>query len=148
MNRKHPQIKQAALTALVAPAVFLAACGDSDAAANAETLYDANAIFVESTQCKDGITDALAEHDLGVTRVKDKADSTLSVEITDQGRNMDEVPEFGGIGHKAAYSATLTGDGDKVLFSTTGEEGSTTFEEMCEDIGDEIASRIEERRRS
>ncbi len=146
MKRKHAYINSKSLAVLAAPVVLLVACGATNASSDAKTLQEANAIFVQGEQCKGGITDALAEHDLGVTNVPEEADSTLNVAITPQGRNMDELPEFGGVGHKASYSATLTGAGDKVLFSTTGEEGSTTFDEMCEDIGDEIASRLEQRR--
>lgn len=146
--KTHTGINRNALAAILAPAVLLVACGASDASAEAKTLSETNAIFVQGEKCVEGVTAALAERNIGVTSSREKANATLKLDIASQGRNLDEVPEFGGFGHKAAYSATLTGAEEKILFSTAGDEGSTTHNEMCEDIGDEIASRLKDRMNS
>lgn len=146
MKNLKAQFNLAGLLSLIAPMALLVACGTSNASPQAETLRDANAIFVEGNQCAANITEALAESDLGVTTRAEDADSTLKVSVNNDGRNLDELPEFGGIGHKAAYSASLIGAEGIVLFSTTGDEGSISYDEMCEDIGDEIAERMKERR--
>ena len=146
MKTVKAQFNLAKLAILAAPAALLVACGTSDASDQAATLHQANAVYVSSNQCQSSITNAMADHDLGVTSDSSVADSTLQVSIESQGRNLDEIPEFGGFGHKATYTATLIGAEGAALFSTTGEEGSTTFDELCEDIGDEIAERMQERR--
>lgn len=137
------------LTALfAAPVLAMSACEGSKAEAGAKTVAGVTSIFVESESCRAGIQSALAERGLGVTQAAEKADSRLEVNIVSEGRNLDDIPEFGGFGSKASYNATLYGDGDSVLFSTAGEEGSTTYEELCEDIGDEVAERIQNKKQA
>lgn len=134
------------LLSLLAGGLLLTACEGNKAEARASSLAEVTSIHVEAKSCRSGIQQALAERGLGVTQAAEKADSRLQVKVVSEGRNLDEIPEFGGFGSKASYNATLYGADDSVLFSTAGEEGSTTYEELCEDIGDEVAERIQDKR--
>ena len=145
MSKKTIRGQRSVLTAFLG---LVAACGFSVFAASASQVATVNSIYVESNQCLEGLRGALIERNIGVTDKVEASDAIMKVEITPQGRNLDEIPEFGGIGSKASYSASLYGSLGKVLFSTVGEEGSTTEMEMCEDIGDEIAERLLEQRNS
>lgn len=132
---------------IAAATLTLGACGNSGAGNNIpDSLSEVTSIHVQANSCNEGIREALAEHEIGVTSKPDDANATMEVTITSEGRNLDDIPEFGGIGSKAGYNATLRNEEGKVLFSTAGDEGSVAYDELCEDIGDEIASRIEESR--
>ncbi|MDX1495935.1 MAG: hypothetical protein R3352_00115 [Salinisphaeraceae bacterium] len=133
------------ISALTLP-MLITACDPKGAEARANTVAEVSTVQLKANNCEHGVQEALAERNMGVVSEADKADAVLEINVKTNGRNLDEVPEFGGFGNKASYSATLYGVDDEVIFSTAGEEGSITFDEMCEDIGDEIAERIQDRK--
>ncbi|GEM_PF-1884976 len=97
---------------------------------------------LQTNDCPAGIAKALREHGFAVLEENQQADARLDVTVTRTGRNLDQVPEFGGFGAKATFSAKVIGADDAVLFTTSGKEGSLTSEEMCEDLGDELAEKL------
>lgn len=130
-------------------AVFATGCdqfgiGDEDAepTGTATSISEVHTVFVSANDCTAGIRNGLGERGFGAVGTAADADGVLTVTIEDRGRNMDQIPEFGGFGSKAGYSASLTGAEGKSLFATSGDEGSVTHKEMCQDIGDEIGERL------
>lgn len=111
----------------------------------AKSLADVSVIRVKANNCSGGIRSALSGRGFSVTTSDGKVDAVLDVNVTTKGRNLDKIPSFGGVGNKASYSANLRGAGDKVLFSTAGSEGSINMDELCGDIGDNIADRLKGR---
>jgi hypothetical protein len=114
----------------------------NDVDASARSLRQVKVILLESDSCREGITAGLGERGYSVTTEPGRVDAVLDVDVKTTGRNLDNLPEFGGIGKKASYSATLRGTHDKVLFSTSGSEGSINKAELCGDIGDDIGDRL------
>lgn len=134
------------LVLLFSISLLITACEGGEAQARADSVAGVVNIHVQAESCRDGIQAALAERGLGVAETAGQADAILEVKIVSEGRNLQDIPEFGGFGSKASYNAKLYGADDSVLFSTVGEEGSLTYVELCEDIGDELADRIKEKK--
>lgn len=130
--------------------LILSACDQTDflppsdvsAMGVAKTLPAVHSVFVSANECDAGIRSGMSEFGYHSVSRPDEVDAVLVVNVETKGRNLDQIPEFGGFGSKAVYSAKLYGAGGKTLFTTSGKEGSITRNEMCEDIGDEIAERM------
>jgi hypothetical protein len=118
---------------------------DGATGATAESMGQVRVVQLNSESCRSGISAGLGERGFSTTS-SGKVDAILDVNIDHSGRNLDNIPSFGGVGNKASYSATLRGAGGKVLFSTSGNEGSVNMEELCQDIGDEIGGRMKDRK--
>ncbi len=125
-------------------ALALAACGSEskNADTRATHISKVRTLHLTSNDCPAGIRKALQEHGYALLAEDQPADAALKVTVTRTGRNLQSVPEFGGFGSKANYTAEVVGAENKILFSTAGKEGSITSKEMCEDIGDEIAEKL------
>lgn len=123
-----------------------AATGLGEGGVTAENMGQVRVVRLNANNCQSGIRGGLGERGFSVTSSEGKVDAVLDVTVNQGGRNLDNVPSFGGVGNKASYSATLKGANDKVLFSTSGSEGSINMDELCEDIGDEIGERMQDRR--
>lgn len=139
-------INQPLIILTLATPLLITACDPKGAEARASNVSQVSSLELKANNCEQGIQQALTERNMGVVTEPGDADAVLEINVKTTGRNLQEVPEFGGFGSKASYSATLYGADDEVIFSTAGEEGSTSFDEMCEDIGDEIAERIQDRK--
>ncbi len=118
---------------------------DGSPRATAESIGQVRVVQLNTESCRSGISSALSERGFSITS-SGKADAILNVSVNHSGRNLDNVPSFGGIGNKASYSAKLLGADDKLLFSTSGSEGSVNMEELCQDIGDDIGGRMKDRK--
>ena len=137
---------------IITISLLLSACdetkqgeGDSKAAGGtAKSVEKVSTIRVEAGSCGGGISAALAERGFSPTD-KSKVDAVMKIDVNHTGRNLDSIPSFGGVGSKATYSATLIGARGKELFSTSGSEGSLNMDELCQDIGDDIADRLKSR---
>lgn len=116
--------------------------GDPSADARATHINKVRTMHLSTNDCPAGVRKSLQEHGFSIQADDQPADAKLVVNITRTGRNLQNVPEFGGFGAKASFTAEVIGAEDKVLFATGGEEGSITSKEMCEDIGDEIAEKL------
>lgn len=110
--------------------------------ATAKSLSAVRTIYLNTESCKQGISAGLSERGYAMVGKDDKKDAVLEVTITHQGRNLDNIPNFGGVGNKASYSAQMLGADDKVLFTASGSEGSVNMEELCQDIGDNLGERL------
>ena len=151
MKKTTPGMKPLLVVALVA---LLAGCDKikdvtglgGAGGPTAESMSQVRVVRLEANSCESGIRSGLGERGFSVTTSKSKVDAVLTVTVNLSGRNLDNIPSFGGVGNKASYSATLKGAGDKVLFSTSGSEGSINMDELCQDIGDNIGNRMKARR--
>lgn len=150
MQYTHPAIGTmivlGLLTALAGCDKFKAATGLGEGGVTAETMGQVRVVRLNANSCRDGIRAGLGERGFSVTSSEGKVDAVLDVTVNHSGRNMDNIPSFGGVGNKASYSAKLSGAGDKILFSTSGSEGSINMDELCGDIGDEIGERMQDRK--
>lgn len=113
---------------------------------SAESMGHVRIVRLETNSCESGIRAGLGERGFSTTKSQGTVDAVLTVSVSHSGRNLDNLPSFGGVGNRAGYSATVKGKGGKVLFSTSGDEGSINMNELCQDIGDEIGSRMKARR--
>lgn len=129
-----------------ATGLLLASCEDRDRQADATSMAEADRIFVDADQCASDIRQALGERGLGLAVTEADADATLRVMLSIDGRPPGEVPEFGDSGSKASYKADLIGAEGKLLYSTAGEQGSISDDDLCEVVGEEIAQRIQHSR--
>jgi hypothetical protein len=102
----------------------------------ARTLNEVEAIWLDSNSCNGGISQQLNTHGFLIAGTPRSSDAVLDVQVN---------PQDSPLGAAAKYSATLTGEDGRVLFSTSGREDSITHSELCEDIGDDIVDRIENR---
>lgn len=141
--------------AMAVLAASVTGCNRSDAdaentgsldGATAASLGEVSVVRLNANDCEGGISAGLGERGFSVIQGGEEADAVLEVSIDHTGRNMDDVPSFGGVGNEARYTATLHGADEKVLFSTSGNEGSINVAELCGDIGDEIGDRMEEQK--
>lgn len=108
----------------------------------ADHISKVRTLHLQTNDCPAGISKALQSQGYAVMKEDQEADALLKVTVNRTGRNLDQVPEFGGFGAKANFNVDVVGKDDKVLFTTAGEEGSLTSKELCEDIGDEIAEKL------
>ncbi|MGH8459387.1 MAG: hypothetical protein ACRESV_08550 [Nevskiales bacterium] len=113
--------------------------------ATAESIGQVRVVQLNAKSCRSSISSALAERGFSTSGSR-KVDAILDVSVNHSGRNLDNIPSFGGVGNKASYTAKLRGADDKLLFSTSGSEGSITMEELCQDIGDNIGERMQDRK--
>jgi hypothetical protein len=100
---------------------------------SARTVNQVNAIWLDSNICMGEIGEQLDEHGFFLTGGPRSSDAVLTVDVNPHGSE------------SASYVATLRGDDGRVLMRTGGREDSVDDEEVCEDIGEEIADRIESR---
>lgn len=150
MKNVNPSMKAVVILGLVVTLggcdKIKAATGLGESGITATSMSQVRVVRLNANSCSDGIRAGLGERGFSVTGGEGKVDAVLDVTVNHGGRNLDNIPSFGGIGNKASYSATLKGADDKVLFSTSGSEGSINKDELCGDIGDEIGERMQDRR--
>jgi hypothetical protein len=97
-------------------------------------------IGIDSNMCELGITQEMSKEGFLVTDRTRSSDAVLEVTIQTNGSISDQSSV-----ERARYSAVLVGMSDRVLFATGGTEDAPNLEELCEDIGDEIANQLEAR---
>ena len=136
-------MKASRLAAVSAAILSLSAC-DSLMSEDVRVshLSKVRSVHLQTNDCPAGISKGLREHGFAVVEQDQKADAELVVNVIRTGRNLDDVPQFGGFGAKAQFQVEVIGKDDKALFTTAGDEGSLTSKELCEDIGDEIAEKM------
>lgn len=100
-------------------------------------------IGLDTNMCEIGISKEMSNEGFLVTNKTRVSDAVLEVSINTNGSLADHSEI-----EKAQYSAVLVGAADRVLFATGGNEEAPNLQELCEDIGDEIASRLEDRLQS
>jgi hypothetical protein len=103
---------------------------------HARSLQEVESIWLDSSSCSSGISHQLDRGGFLLTGSPRMADAVLEVNVNHLDTDM---------GAAARYSATLHGRNGRVLFSTSGRENSVSERELCQDIGDDIADRIESR---
>lgn len=97
-------------------------------------------IGLDTNMCELGISKEMSNEGFLVTDKTRVSDAVLEVNIRTNGSLADHSAI-----EKAHYSAVLVGAADRVLFATGGEENARNLQELCEDIGDEIASQLEDK---
>jgi hypothetical protein len=97
-------------------------------------------IGLDTNMCELGITHEMSNEGFLVTDKTGVSDAVLEVSIRTNGSLADHSEV-----EKAHYSAVLVGAANRVLFATGGNEEAPNLQELCEDIGDEIASQLDDR---
>ena len=102
-------------------------------------IHNVRLVGLDTNLCTVSLKDQLFQKGLLVTDQNRVADAVLEVDIdtNDSLHDHDEV-EY------AKYSAALVGTNDRVLFATGGNEHGKSLEDLCEDIGDQIADDLDE----
>lgn len=100
-------------------------------------LPEVRAIWLQTNGCSSELQAELQGIGLTLTDTRGAADATMSAEM----RRVDV-----GIGAAAQYTAVLRDQLGKELLSATGTEDAMNEAELCSNIGEAIAERIEARR--
>jgi hypothetical protein len=102
-------------------------------------IHNVRLVGLDTNLCTVSLKEQLFQNGLLVTEQDKVADAVLEVEIDtdDSLQDHDEV-------EKAKYSAALVGMNDRVLFASGGNERGKSLEDLCEDIGDQIADDLTE----
>lgn len=100
-------------------------------------------LHVSAGECTAVLADSLRRHGYAVSNAK-VVDASLKVALSHKRPLRENLPIIKTLGWQAHYRAELTGAGERVLLSLFGQEGSLTFRELCDDIGDEIAYKLKE----
>jgi hypothetical protein len=106
----------------------------------ARSLRGVELIGLDTNICAMGITDHMVKEGFLVTDRAASSDAVLEVNVLTDG----SLADHGKI-EKARYSAVLVGEADRVLFATGGDEEAPDLENLCEDIGDDIADQLNNR---
>lgn len=97
-------------------------------------------IGLDANMCMLGIREEMSEAGFLVTDNLQVPDAILEVKVRTNGSLHDHAKL-----ENVHYSAVLVGASDRVLVANGGFEGASNLEEVCEDIGDDIADAIEDR---
>jgi hypothetical protein len=97
-------------------------------------------IGLDANMCMLGIREEMSEAGFLVTDNLQVPDAILEVRVRTNGSLHDHAKI-----ENVHYSAVLVGAGDHVFVADGGYEGASNLEEVCEDIGDDIADAIEDR---
>lgn len=97
-------------------------------------------IGLDANMCMLGIREEMSEAGFLVTDNLQVPDAILEVKVVTNGGRYDRSEI-----ENVHYSAVLVGASDRVFVADGGYEGASNLEEVCEDIGDEIADAIEDR---
>lgn len=117
-----------------------------------DKLADVSSVYIESPDCAERVGAAINERfedsSLSWSKDKDAADSILVLSVTELGSEISPATTNigGGLNPVSVYQAMIRGAGDKTLFETTGKVNSVNREEMCADIGLDIARQLETER--
>ena len=131
-------------------AILLVACGkpvDSGAIQptedrlNASDLSQIQRIHIEEGRCAAVIRHNLSQHGFSIARDGD-ADALLSVTLIQLRPLRESLPIIQTLGAQTQYRADIKGHKGKILLSLYGQEGSLSFDELCDDISDEIAGKL------
>lgn len=104
----------------------------------ARSLQQVRTIWVNADVCPLGISEELEQHGFQVVSNRRHADAILEVDVNTNGRYADHNSV-----EKARYSASLIGNNNRVLFRTAGKERAHDLDNLCEDVGNEIADSLE-----
>lgn len=94
------------------------------------------AIWLDSNSCTAGISRELEERGFQLAGNRRRADAVLDVQIDQR---------VASNGRAGAYDATLQRHSGRVLFNASGREQSLNRQDLCADIGEEIADALEDR---
>lgn len=114
---------------------------DANQYPRAKTMEGVKLIGIKSNLCQLGIREEVTEAGFMVTDNLQVPDAILEVKVTTNGSTRDHS-----MVEDVHYRAVLVGAGDRVLVADGGYEGARNLEEVCEDIGDEIADAMEDRK--
>jgi hypothetical protein len=97
-------------------------------------------IGLDTNICTLGIADQMKKEGFLVTDRNEVSDAVLEVKVQTDGSLSDHSKV-----ETARYSAVLVGAADRVLFAAGGKQHAHDLEELCEDIGDDIAHQLGDR---
>jgi hypothetical protein len=110
-----------------------------DQGRKARSLSEVGAIRIRGGVCEADIAQHLTDHGFVVAN-SGSANAVLDVDMNTNGSlSRPHSVEEG------TYQATLLGANDRILFSTAGHEGAHNLASLCDDVGEDIADRLEDR---
>lgn len=107
----------------------------------ATDLPEASRFHVADGPCASRLRFTLAGHGHDIA-LDGHADAILILTLVSHSPLRDSLPLIGGLGVQAQYRAEIQGANHQPMLSIYGQEGSLTFNELCDDIGDEIADKL------
>ncbi|MGB1581192.1 MAG: hypothetical protein ACPHER_06765 [Nevskiales bacterium] len=93
--------------------------------------------------CSTVLRQNLAEHGFNIHR-SGAASASLHLSLSNQRPLREHLPLIHTLGWQAHYRADITGAQSRKIFTVLGQEGSLSKQELCDDIGDEIAQKLRE----
>jgi hypothetical protein len=106
------------------------------AAERARSVRQVDVIWINSNSCMADIKEELLARGFDVTNSLKRADAILDVNL---------YPRRARYGETVSYTAMLRGRNERVLLDASGIEESRDYFELCEDISDDIADRLDSR---
>ena len=107
----------------------------------AQELADIRVLQIAEHTCADVLRHNLLGHGYPASDGR-QVGAILRLQLSQQRPVRESLPLIQTLGQQANYRADLLGSEGQTLLSLYGREGSLSFSEMCDDIGDEIADKL------
>lgn len=121
-------------------AALLASAGAAqarDAVIRSEPIPDLKVLWLDTNGCTPQLMSELEEDGYLLVSNRGSSEGTLRVNVRQLDANT---------GASARFSAALRDRSGGIVWQTTGREDSISQEELCEDISEDIAERLERRK--
>jgi hypothetical protein len=129
MRLKDAYIAATAALIFAAPPLY------ADPEPSARSLFDVKTIRVDTAVCPAMIKNELSSRGFDVS-FDGPADAVLDVAVTNDAATGSDGSQ------RPAYSATLRGQNEQVLFMAAGDKQASTARQFCAGIADDIADQL------
>ena len=109
----------------------------------AKNLQQMQVLHIKPGECAAVLRDNLAGHGLTIHQ-SGPADASLRLQLSNKRPLRQHLPIIETLGWQAHYRADVLGADNRILLSMLGQEGSLSMNELCDDIGDEIANKLQD----
>ena len=107
----------------------------------ATDIRQASHFSVEDGDCAGVLRANLSGHGLNLEPAS-RVDASLRLQLSQLRPLREHLPIIKTLGWQAKYRLEVRGAEQKTLLNLYGQEGSLSFQELCDDIGDEIANKL------
>jgi hypothetical protein len=126
------------LVSVIATLLVMAGVADArDTVIRSQPIPDLRMLWLDTNACTPQLTSELEDAGYTFVASRKEAEGSLRVNVRQLDANT---------GASARFSATLRNQDGKSVWETTGREDSISQEELCEDISEDIADRLERRK--
>lgn len=108
----------------------------------AQNLGEIRVLHIAGQDCAEVLRHNLPGHGYPLSDGRE-AGANLIVQLSQQHPLRESLPLIKTLGQQASYRADLLGREGQPLLSIYGQEGSLSLTELCDDIGDEIANKLD-----